>query len=106
TWVKRRAVKVILAYKAESQFVANCFADAAGTGAEKLLHAYSMRDGRRMRIAPGRITATGFAACHIDYILNSEAQSIQRTTSGRGQIKCRHESIAFIDSNRGRLHSG
>ena len=84
--------------------MANRFADAAGGGAQKLLHADSIRHCCRMRIAPRRITATGFAAGHIDYIFNSEAQSIQRTTSGRRQIKCRYESIAFIDSNRGPLH--
>src|SRR5438477_10538601 len=63
-----------------------------------------MRHCCRMRIAPRRITTTGFAASHIDYLFNRAAQSIQRTTSGRRQIKCPYESIAFIDSNRGPLH--
>src|SRR5207245_8136011 len=88
----------------DRQFLGNRLTDGSGTCAQKMLHAYNMHHCCRMLIAPRQITTTGFEDSHIDYIFNSEAQSIQRTTSGRRQIKCRYESIAFIDSNRGPLH--
>src|SRR4029450_13138433 len=58
--IERRAVKVILTKKAESQLVQDGFPNAASTRGQKLLYTHSVdyRDG--MGIAPRRITATGF----------------------------------------------
>jgi hypothetical protein len=67
---------VILAEKAQSQLVRNGFANAACTGAQKLLHAHSVSHGGGMRIAPRGITAAGFETGYIDCVFNSKAQSV------------------------------
>ena len=54
-----------------------------------------------MRIAPRRITATGLPTCNVDYVFNSEAQSVELTCSSGRQIERRHEGIALSDSDRG-----
>src|SRR5207244_12069264 len=86
-WVERRAVKVILTKKAESQFIRNGFADAARARPQELLNAHGICDRRRMRIAPRGIAATGLPACYIDYIFNSKAQSIEHAAASRRQLK-------------------
>jgi hypothetical protein len=57
---------MILTQKTESEFVRNGFATAAGTHAQKLLYAHSVDYCGGMRIAPHRITATGFETGYID----------------------------------------
>src|SRR6266700_1234786 len=104
-WVERRSVKVILTEKAESQFVRNSFANAAGTGAQKLLYAHTVDYCGGMRIAPRRITATGFETGYIDGVLNTKAQSIQWAASGGRQIESRYEGITLSNSDRGAVHS-
>ena len=99
--VKRRAVKVILTQQAESQLVANGFANAAGTGEQNLLHTDRVDYCGGMGIAPCRITTTGFKTGHIDRVFNSKAQSIQWTASGGRQIESRYESIALSNGDRG-----
>jgi hypothetical protein len=96
---------VILTQKAESQLVANGFANAAGTRAQELLYAYSVDYCGRMGIAPGRITTTGFETGHIDYVFNSKAQSIQWAASGGRQIESRYEGITLSNGDRGAIHS-
>src|SRR5438874_4909642 len=104
-WVERRSVKVILTKKAESQFVRNSFANAAGTGAQKLLYTHAMDHCGGMRIEPCRITTTGFETGYIDGVFNSKAQSIQWTASGGRQIESRYEGITPSNSDRGAVHS-
>jgi hypothetical protein len=75
--IERRAVKVILTEKTESQLVRNGFANAVGARAQELLYTHSVDNRGGMGIAPRRITATGFETSHIDCVFNSKAQSIQ-----------------------------
>src|SRR5262249_24562281 len=103
--IKRRAVKVILTQKAESQLVANGFANALGTREQKLLHGYSVDYCGRMGIVPRRITATGFETTYIDCVFNSKAQSVQRAAFGRRQIESRYKGVTLSNGNRGALHS-
>jgi hypothetical protein len=58
-----------------------------------------------MRIAPRRITATGFETGYIDGVFNTKAQSIQWAASGGRQIESRYEGIALSNGDRGTLHS-
>ena len=92
--VERRSVKVILTEKAESQLVRNSFANAAGTGVQKLLYTHSVDYCGGMGIAPRRITATGFETGHIDCVFNSKAQSIQwaaiRSATDRKSLQRRY----------------
>jgi hypothetical protein len=104
-WVERRSVKVILTEKAESQFVRNSFANAAGTGVQKLLYTHSVDYCGGMRIAPRRITTTGFETGHFDYVLNTKAQSIQWAASGGRQIESRYEGVTLSNSDLGAVHS-
>ena len=84
---------MILTQKAESQLVANGFANAAGTGEQKLLHTHRVDYCGEMGIAPCRITTTGFKTGHIDRVFNSKAQSIQWTAFGRRQIESRYKGV-------------
>ena len=81
--VERRPVKVILTKKTESQLVANGFADTAGTREQKLLYTHRVDDCGRMRVAPRRITTTGFETSDIDCIFDGKAESIQWTATDR-----------------------
>jgi hypothetical protein len=67
---------VVLTQKTESQFVANVFANTAGTREQKLLYTNSVDYRSGMRIAPRRITTTGFETGYVDCVFNSKAQSI------------------------------
>jgi hypothetical protein len=58
-----------------------------------------------MRIAPRRITTTGFETGHIDCVLNSKMQSIQWTAIGRRQIESRYEGVTLSNSDLGAVHS-
>src|SRR6476646_7515415 len=81
--VERRAGKVILAQKTESQLVRNGLPNATGTRKQKLLYTHSVDYSGGMGIAPRRITATGFETGYIDCVFNSKAQSIQRAAIRR-----------------------
>ncbi len=81
--VERRAVKVILAQKTESQLVRNGLPNATGTREQKLLYTHSVDYSGGMGIAPRRITTTGFETGYIDCVFNSKAQPIQRAAIRR-----------------------
>jgi hypothetical protein len=74
---------VILTQQAESQFVRDGLPNTTGTCEQKLLYTHSVDHRSGMRIAPRRITATGFETGHIDCVFNSKAQSIQSTAIRR-----------------------
>jgi hypothetical protein len=67
---------VILTQQAESQLVANRFANAVTAGRQDLLYANSVDYCGWMGIPPGRITTTGFETSNIDCVFNSKAQSV------------------------------
>ena len=103
--VERRAVKVILTRKAESQFVRNGFANAVGARTQKLLYAHRVDYCGGVGITPGRITTTCFEAGHINCVFNSKAQSMQWAATGGRQIESRYERITLSNGGRGAVHS-
>jgi hypothetical protein len=72
---------------------------------QELLYTHSVNYRGGMGIAPCRIAATTFETGHIDCVFNSEAQSIERTAIGRGQIESRYKGVTLNNGNRGAVHS-
>jgi hypothetical protein len=68
---------MVLAQKAEGEFIGDDFAFAARSGRQQLLDAHGRNTRRGMRCEPGRVAATGALTRHIDEILDGKLLAVE-----------------------------